>query len=280
MGVYGFGQDIAALAVYNGELYAGGAFIMAGENPASYIAKWNGVSWDSVGTGMNNAVMALAVYNGELYAGGGFTTAGGIPVNYIAKWNGTNWDSVGAGIGSGVNIGVLSLAVYNGELYAGGEFTIAGGNPGNYIAKWNGTNWDSVGAGMNIQVLSLAVYNGELYAGGYFTTAGGNPANYIAKWYSPPDTTTGIVLVRGEKNGLNVYPNPTKDSFTIETHFPNAEKGVIRIYGIKGELIKEYALKKGTNSTILNTSGWAKGVYVCSLEVGGEVLQSKRMVVE
>ncbi len=44
---------------------------------ANLIARWNGASWQPVGTGMNWSVQALCVYNGELYAGGAFTTAGG-----------------------------------------------------------------------------------------------------------------------------------------------------------------------------------------------------------
>src|SRR5262249_58666076 len=76
-------NSISALAAYNGELYAGGAFDSADGAPASKIAKWNGTAWSAVGTGMNSFVLALAVYNNELYAAGFFTMAGGNPANYI-----------------------------------------------------------------------------------------------------------------------------------------------------------------------------------------------------
>ncbi|MBI4930662.1 MAG: hypothetical protein HY841_07860 [Bacteroidetes bacterium] len=131
---------VRALAMYNGELYAGGYFTTAGGNPANYIAKWNGITWLPVGTGMNDQVSALAVYNGELYAGGLFTVAGGNPANYIAKWNGTTWLPVG----TGVDDMVLTLLEYNGKLYTGGWFTNAGSNPANYIASWDGSTWSSV----------------------------------------------------------------------------------------------------------------------------------------
>src|SRR5882724_10938875 len=69
---------VRTLAVYNGELYAGGTFTDAGGIPVNNIARWNGTNWSDVGTGVNNEVSALAVFNGELFVGGSFTTAGGI----------------------------------------------------------------------------------------------------------------------------------------------------------------------------------------------------------
>ena len=66
----------------------GGLFKSAGEQPANYIAKWNGTSWDPVGGGVNSPVHSLGVYNDELYAGGLFDTVDAAPVNHIARWNG------------------------------------------------------------------------------------------------------------------------------------------------------------------------------------------------
>jgi hypothetical protein len=78
--------------VYNGELIAGGEFTTAGGVTANRIARWNGTTWQALGTGMSGGyypyVLALAVYNGELIAGGGFTitTAGGQVSAYWARW--------------------------------------------------------------------------------------------------------------------------------------------------------------------------------------------------
>ncbi len=181
------GGSVSSLAVYNGELYAGGSFNTVGGIAVNNIAKWNGTNWSSVGSGIDpgyynyHNVSSLITYNGELYASGYFSIAGGVPANNIAKWNGTNWSSVGSGVSSMYNLSI-SLAVYNGELYASGLLDTAGGIPVNNIAKWNGTNWSSVGSGTNGWVHSLATHNGELYAGGRFSTAGGIPVNNIAKW--------------------------------------------------------------------------------------------------
>jgi trimeric autotransporter adhesin len=213
-------------------LYAGGFFSMAGGFTANRIAKWNGTSWSSLGTGstngiggLNTAVRTLKVFDDgsgsgpALYAGGTFTTAGGGPANRIAKWNGTSWSSLASSSSNGVNNDVYALTVFDDgssggpALYAGGLFTTAGGVPANRIAKWNGTSWSSLGTGSANgvsgnaapSVSALTVFDDgsgggpALYAGGDFTTAGGAPANRIAKW----NGTAWSSLGTGSANGVN-----------------------------------------------------------------------------
>jgi PKD repeat protein len=174
----GMNATVHTLAMYNGELYAGGDFTVADGNATNYIAKWNGINWIPVGIGMDEAVFSLTVYNGELYAGGNFTMAGGTSANYIAKWDGVTWSSVG----TGVDDMVFTILEYNGKLYTGGWFTNAGGNPANYIASWDGSTWSPIGLGTNSSVRTLGIYNGKLYLGGLFTMADGTPFNRIASW--------------------------------------------------------------------------------------------------
>lgn len=83
----GMNSYVWALAVYNGNLIAGGYFTNAGGAGANYIAQWDGTNWTGLGTGMNERVRALTVYNTNLIAGGGFTTAGG--ASAITSDNGT-----------------------------------------------------------------------------------------------------------------------------------------------------------------------------------------------
>lgn len=180
----GMDLDVTSLVVFNGELYAAGAFTTAGGINANYTAKWNGTDWSTLGLGTSSDegtpnVDALIVYKNELYAGGQFNSAGGLSANKIAKWNGTSWGALGSGMGNGR---VLSQAIYRGDLYLGGSFTTAGSVGANRTAKWNNTNWSGLGTGTNNVVNALIVYNGDLYAGGSFTTAGGVGANRTAKW--------------------------------------------------------------------------------------------------
>ena len=68
------------------QLVVGGYFTTAGGVSANYIARWNGATWQPLGSGMNSDVLALTVYNGELVVGGWFTTAGGRVSAYWARW--------------------------------------------------------------------------------------------------------------------------------------------------------------------------------------------------
>ena len=62
---------VRQLVVYNGELYAAGYITGTGSGmPLSFIGRWNGSTWQAVGTGTNGPIHALCIYNGELYAGG------------------------------------------------------------------------------------------------------------------------------------------------------------------------------------------------------------------
>ncbi|HKR03520.1 MAG TPA: T9SS type A sorting domain-containing protein [Bacteroidia bacterium] len=190
----------------NNVLYAGGHFFNNGALTVNHIAKWNGTTWDSLGSGMDQDVYSLAIYNGELYAAGQFLSAGGNNCNHVAKWDGAAWQPVGTGMNGDVGY----LHVYNGELYAGGAFTTADGNPASLIAKWNGTTWDSLGSGITgTSVLSIQNYNGELYVGGNFTDAGGVPVNNMARWdgTSWNDVSGGIQGFGEGVYDLAVYNN-------------------------------------------------------------------------
>lgn len=181
---------VYALAVNGTDVYAGGAFYLAGGLSAANIAKWNGSAWSSIGAGLNSRVNALAVSGAEVYAGGGFSNAGGVPAQNIARWDGATWSALGAGITGGSNPSVTALAVSGTNLYAGGSFTTAGGAPAGNLALWDGSSWTAVGGGCNGAVSALAVSGGEVYAGGNFTEAGGVAAEGVAMWSS--DTWSGL----------------------------------------------------------------------------------------
>jgi trimeric autotransporter adhesin len=97
----------SVLVEYNNELYAAGSFDTAGINQALCIARWNGLQWNNVGSGLTlfntnvdtliifndtiinhkESIYTMYVYNNDLYVGGRFTTAGGVNANSIAKWH-------------------------------------------------------------------------------------------------------------------------------------------------------------------------------------------------
>jgi hypothetical protein len=204
-GLYG---TCLAICVYDGKLIAGGEFQIANCTFAENIASWDGSSWSSLGSGMNDSVSVLVVYDNKLIAGGSFTTAGGDSAKRIASWDGSSWSSLGLGMNGAVN----ALAVYDNKLIAGGVFDTAGGVGANCIASWDGSSWDSLGSGMggefyyNPCVFALAVYDNKLIAGGWFITAGGMSANYIASWDGSLWSALGSEML-GYVYTLAVYNN-------------------------------------------------------------------------
>ena len=191
-------------------LYVGGSFTIAGSVfNANRIAKWNGVNWSAVGTGMDDFVNALVAFDDDgdagpnppaLYAGGGFLYAG-LRSDRMAKWDGYDWSPLKSSPTQyGVNSTVHELGVYDDDgagphppgLFVGGQFTMAAGVPASRIAKWGRDSvasdpyWSTLGDGTDLPVYSLIAFdNGsssDLYAGGVFAEAGGIAASRMAKW--------------------------------------------------------------------------------------------------
>jgi len=134
-------------------LYVGGNFGNAGGSPASRIARWNGASWSSLGSGVTGGdgsftwVRSLHVFDdgtgAALYAGGDFSIAGGQSAGNIARWSGSLWSGLGAGVALGNNnTTVLAMATFDDggppapALYVTGDFGVAGANSANNIARW------------------------------------------------------------------------------------------------------------------------------------------------
>ncbi len=202
----GFGQSgspnnvVRAIVISGSDMYVGGSFVDLGGNPsADYIARWDGTSWNALGTGLNSAVLTIRLNGGDLYVGGNFTDAGGNPsADYIARWDGTSWNA----LGTGLNSTVFAIMVNSNDVYAGGSFVNAGGNlDADRIARWDGTSWNALGTGLGATVYTIVMSGNDIYVGGNFTDAGGNTsADRIARW----DGTSWNALGTGLSNVVNV----------------------------------------------------------------------------
>ena len=146
----GVNDDVESMAVWNGALYIGGKFTRVYQHDgteliANKVARWDGTSWEALGTGVNSTtsyyVWALRAFDDgggeDLYVGGSFTTAGGISVTKLARWDGSAWSAV-AGTSLNGYVYALQTSTYFGALYAGGTFTTSGTPSANRIAQWGG----------------------------------------------------------------------------------------------------------------------------------------------
>lgn len=198
-GVLYSGPDfgVAAMAVHDDgsgpALYVGGDVGLIGPFPVSdqLIARWNGSSFSSLGTGLGQtfpfaaAVEALASFDAgagaQLYAGGRLLSSPA-ESGELMRWDGNSWHA----IPDLSALEVRALTVFDDgsgpALYVGGRISSAGGTVVANIARWNGSTWSSVGAGLSANsggVFALARFddgNGPaLYAAGSFP--GG-----VARW--------------------------------------------------------------------------------------------------
>jgi hypothetical protein len=200
-------------AIYQGELYVGGSFAFADGESTPGIARWDGVSWRAVGSGITFGAVAghvrsMVVWDDgsgpELYVGGNFTSAGSAVTTDLARWDGTEWRRVG---GPGVTgSGVDALAVYDAgtgaHLYIGGNFTLVGGLNVSNVARYDGVNWMEMGSGTIGTVQALLSHddgNGALlYACGGFVQAGGAPnTDVVAAWDGDSWSAAGNGAVAG-----------------------------------------------------------------------------------
>src|SRR4030095_1425644 len=51
----GMGGFVTCVTIYNGDMIAGGSFITAGGVSANRIDRWNGTTWNALGSGVSGA---------------------------------------------------------------------------------------------------------------------------------------------------------------------------------------------------------------------------------
>lgn len=152
----------------NGDLVVTGSFTTVNGAPCSRIARFDGVAWSPLGSGLDGTTnvnsYALATLPGAgVCVGGRFTQAGGQSASYLARWDGS-WHAFGTGLDSEV----LALAALpGGGFAAGGSFRWAGDQALGRVATWNGSSWLPMAAGLagNARAL-LGLPNGDVVAAG------------------------------------------------------------------------------------------------------------------
>ncbi len=267
--------SIWALEVYNNDLYIGGEFSSINGLTVNGIARYNGVNWSSLGTGIilgtsGGQVEALKVFNNILYVGGNFTSANGLAADYIASWDGISWGNVGAGFDNTVS----SFGIYNNELYAGGYFYKSGNDTVSGIGKWDGNIWHPLDNGVSVVVgsssghwvKSIQEYNGELYVGGYFFNADTINSPMIAKWdgfnWSAPIFSTNMF---GTVTCMKIY----NQKLFFGGFFQDWLNGLHYVASWDGSSTD--ILDSGLFATSLFKQVWACEVYNSRIYYGGNI---------
>ena len=225
------GANNQALCIYgdttNNILYAAGYFTSVGGIPANYIAKWDGTTWSSMGSGLYGwgfGHHSFTEYKGKIVSAlNTFSPS----KQHISSWSGTQWDSIGSNFSSGGIEGVITL---NKELYSFGAFDIVNSIHYNGIAKFDtiSNTWVSIGFPYTMPTTSaiircLQMYHGQLYAGGVFKDSTGviaNIARYNGSYWSI--VGQGITGSMDDVFAMGVYQNElyVAGAFTVNDGNP------------------------------------------------------------
>ncbi len=168
--------EVRTLCEFRGDLYAGGAFDSL-SNAENNIARWDGQTWSSLGTGVTGEVNRLLVIEDALYVDGDFTVNGEPSLSAPVMWDGQQWwptadefpGKVVAATGIGTNL-YLAVSAVTADL-----------QPTNFVTRWAGTGWSQIG-GVDGSVRALWLQGQELYAGGSFTSIGTTGATNVGRW--------------------------------------------------------------------------------------------------
>jgi hypothetical protein len=198
---YGSFVDVRTIAVHDdgagSALYIGGDFAEVSGVSARNVAKWDGVSWSGLMSGLSRPVAALlgGSLQGErfLYALGDFPLAGELVVNSVARWDGVRWSSMQDGlVSAGFHNGGGALAFANlrddgqSSLVVGGFMSGAGEVDVLSMAEWDGDSWGRLGEGLDGVVLAFESFSDinreALVVGGEFDSVGSTTLNQIGLW--------------------------------------------------------------------------------------------------
>jgi hypothetical protein len=259
----GLSAGVHALTVFDDgtgpALYAGGSFGPWNfPGPFNHVARWNGTTWSSVGSGLgyltdHDVVQLITIDDGSgprLYAAGNF--AGAQPATHVGRWNGSLWE----GLGFGTNARAWALCSFDDgsgpTVYAGGEFTVAGDSAVRYVAKFNATGWHPLVAGLNGNIGALETFdegNGPmLFAGGSFTSHGNLSIRRIARWDGTAWSALGAGM-NGDVHALARFDDGNGEALYAAGSF-TASNGVLMNHIARWDGIAWQPVGGGTNGAI------------------------------
>ena len=283
----GFDAPVRSLAVYNGQLHAGGEFQMSGNTATPYVGRWNGTDWEAVGTtNLGDVVRVLEAHQGELYAGGHLMDSSLTSPSFgLAKISNADWVLLADTVNQTVFIDPADSSLpfidrlrFNGsDLYASGRFLLAESlfNYGYDVARLDtgGMLVPLLTPGLTSDVYSMELWNNKVVVGGNLTEINGLPAMHLAE-----DDLAMSVAEPAKQLPMQVYPNPVVESVTVALPLASDWKGAtLHLRDAQGKEVRMKYDVEGKEARV-NGLRLASGVYVLTLERGGEKLATKALL--
>ncbi|MDD4150405.1 MAG: PKD domain-containing protein [Bacteroidales bacterium] len=246
--------------------------VVDGDQPRSFITKWNGESWDSIGGAFNITIFALEVFRDTLYIGGTFKYWGGsspVPdkrskdlVKLYMPDNGCDY------LKPRINTWADTFYLNGGEAVV----NLYNNNP--YVESWEwdfGTSTGSVTATQPVEhtYTEVGEYNVQVTVTDGECVKTANKTIYIE---------LGSEIQGFENIEMQIFPNPSSQNYTVKIELPDYKNIEIKISGLNGHL-KDVIPVTG-ETTEINTKGWSAGTYVCNLFVEGKLVKVEKLVFE
>jgi hypothetical protein len=135
------------------QIVAGGDFVTAGGGAVNHIARWDGIAWRPLGTGLSSTNGTVFVndliswdpdgpgpQNPVLVVCGLFTHAGGVPAAGVAYWDGA-WHAMATAPGTSVD----SLGTWAPDGAGPQPAQLVASHVGYDVGIWNGSSWQPLG---------------------------------------------------------------------------------------------------------------------------------------
>lgn len=196
------GEVTELLQLANGDLLVAGQFQEAGEAARFHVARWNGDSYEAMGTLPEGVVNAAIEFDGQILLGGSFN---GNSADLLT-WNGSSWTASTAF--QGKSSAITAFHSYLGTLLAAGSRDGFAGTD-HFVAQRSGGDWQMMGQVLNGPIHAFATLNNDLYIGGEFTGAFLSQENDIQHVARMGDASWGQVGdgLDGSVHAMLVYDN-------------------------------------------------------------------------
>jgi hypothetical protein len=262
-----------AMEIYRGDLYTGGGlYYNEDEEYRTFITKWNGESWDSIGGAFSDNIFALEIFRDTLYIGGGFQTWS--PVNPEVKQRNNGMVKLYMP-DNGCDYLKPRINTYADTFYLnGGEVDVNLYNNNFYVDSWE---WDYDDGGVSTSS-TAAVEHTYTEVGEYNVQVTVTDGECVKTANKTIYIELGNEVAQFEQIDLQVHPNPSSNDFTVKVTLPNYNNAEIKIAGLNGHLRSVIPVTGET--TVIPTKGWKAGVYVCNLFVDGKLVKVEKLVFE
>ena len=255
---------VSDMATAGTDLYVVGLFYdMGGVPAADRVARWDGVSWHSLGLGIDDGPLwyddlHIEIDHQDIYVSGAFTNAGGNDnADYLVKWDGNDWHGLSESL---ADSNTSRITLFDNNLYCSIYRPDLGMS---IITLWNAQleTWEILDSISSI--IPMIADSNNIYIGGYFEEINGESTPHIARWGEVVDCTSALKSeIKVPSIEIHAYPNPAHDILYFSTEEKNFESYNIEVSDMTGKVLIEIK----SNERQLNTSSLALGVYTLQMQ--------------